>query len=329
MALRGLAYSVRMSAYNTDGERVSGIASTITATLWADGTTTVLSGTITEIGTTGVYIVPLTASQMEAYNLCITAVSSTAGITFDPVYLDTDAGRVDTNVGSRLATSGYTSPPTVNEIQNGLAKTSEIPSVPTVSEIQNGLAKTSEIPTVTAIQTGLAKTSELPSVPTVNEIQNGLAKTSEIPSISEISASVWSSETRTLTTGGTDFPTVSDIADGVWTRSSRLITGGAPTANSIASAVWTNTERTLTDTPTYNGPTTTEIADAVGSVDLTALPNADVGSLKTLALLQTNTGMTSERLTVYETDGTEHTHYDVTTDPDTGIQSVRITGGNQ
>ena len=33
MALYGLAYNVRMTAYNSDGERVSGIASTITATL--------------------------------------------------------------------------------------------------------------------------------------------------------------------------------------------------------------------------------------------------------------------------------------------------------
>ncbi len=140
MALRGLAYSVRMAAYNTDGERVSGIASTITATLWSDSTTTVLSDiTITEIGNTGVYIVPLTATQMEAYNLCITAVSSTSGITFDPVYLDTDAGRVDTNVGSRLATSGYTTPPTVAAIQKGLATSDDIP---TVSAIASGVLGT-------------------------------------------------------------------------------------------------------------------------------------------------------------------------------------------
>ena len=134
MALSGLSYSLRMAAYNSDGARVSGIASTITATLWADGTTTVLSDiAITEIGNTGVYVIPLTAAQMAAYNLCITAVSSVAGITFDPVYLDTDAGRVDVATSTRLATSGYTTPPTVNEIQSGLAKTSEIPSVSAIA----------------------------------------------------------------------------------------------------------------------------------------------------------------------------------------------------
>ncbi|MDD3470854.1 MAG: hypothetical protein PHE53_12880 [Thermoguttaceae bacterium] len=140
MALRGMAYSVRMAAYNADGARVTGLVSTITATLWADGTAATLTGiTITEIGTTGVYVIPLTPTQMTAYNLCVTATSSTAGITFDPVYLDTEAGRIDVATSTRLATSGYTIPPTVNDIQSGLAKTSELPSVPTVSELVAGV----------------------------------------------------------------------------------------------------------------------------------------------------------------------------------------------
>lgn len=139
MALRGLAYNVRMAAYNSDGARVAGLASTITATLWADGTAATLTGiTITEIGSTGVYVVPLTAEQMTAYNLCITATSSTTGITFDPVVLDTEAGRIDVATSTRLATSGYTTPPTVESIQSGLAKTSELPSVPTVSDVVTG-----------------------------------------------------------------------------------------------------------------------------------------------------------------------------------------------
>ncbi len=183
-----------------------------------------------------------------AYNLCITAVSSVTGVVFDPVLLDTEVGRIDTATSTRLATSGYTTPPTVESIQSGLAKTSEIPSVPTTTE----------------------------------------------------------------------------IAESVWTRSSRLITGGAPTANAVASSVWSADARTITATPTYNGPTVSEIADAVGSVDLTAIQHAAVGSLKTLYLLQTNTGMTNDTMTVYDVDGSEHAHYDVTTDPDTGITSVRI-----
>lgn len=213
MALRGLAYSVRMSAYNTDGERVSGIASTITATLWADSTTTVLSGTITEIGNTGVYIVPLTATQMEAYNLCITAVSSTAGITFDPVYLDTEAGRVDTNVGSRLATSGYTTPPTVNEIQSGLAKTSELPSVPTVSEVAAGVWAETE-----RTITGGSLTIEPPTAETIAE-------------------SVWTRSSRLITGGA---PTANSIASAVWANTERTLTDtptyNGPTPAEIAEA---------------------------------------------------------------------------------------------
>ncbi|MDD3471010.1 MAG: hypothetical protein PHE53_13690 [Thermoguttaceae bacterium] len=116
MALHGLAYSVRMAAYNRDGNRVSGLASTLTATLWADGVTTTLTDTITEIGSTGVYVVPLTATQMEAYNICVTATSTTAGITLDPVVLDTEDGRIDVATSTRLATSGYTVPPTTAAI---------------------------------------------------------------------------------------------------------------------------------------------------------------------------------------------------------------------
>lgn len=200
MALRGLAYSVRMAAYNSDGERVSGIASTITATLWADSTTTILTGiTISEVGTTGVYIVPLTATQMEAYNLCITAVSSTSGITFDPVYLDTEAGRIDAATSTRLATSGYTAPPTVAAIQNGLATPDDIP--------------------------------------TVAEIQSGLAKTSEIPAISDIADSVWTRSSRLITGGA---PTANSIASAVWTNAERTLTAtpayNGPTAADVAAA---------------------------------------------------------------------------------------------
>ena len=266
MALRGLAYSVRMAAYNSDGSRVSGIASTITATLWADGTTTVLSDiAITEIGNTGVYVIPLTAAQMAAYNLCITAVSSVAGITFDPVYLDTESGRIDAAISTRLATSGYTTPPTVESIQNGLAKTSEIPTA------------------------------------------------------EDIATATWSADIRTITGGVLTVspPTASDIADSVWTRSSRLITGGAPTAVSVASAVWSAETRTITATPEYNGPTAEDIAGAVGSVDLTALPNAAVGSLKTLVLIQTNAKIAGSKLKIYELDGvTLHTECDVVSTSD-------------
>lgn len=285
MALRGMAYSVRMAAYNADGGRVTGLSSTLTATLWADGVTTTLTGiTITEIGSTGVYVVPLTAGQMTAYNLCITATSSTAGITFDPVYLDTEAGRIDVATSTRLAASGYTTPPTVADIQSGLAKTSELPSVPTVSDVVTG---------------------------------------------------VWSADARTITGGSLTIepPTAETIAESVWTRSSRLITGGAPTAVSIASAVWSADTRTITATPVYNGPTVEEIADGVVPLvlgtDVLSIENAEVGSLKTLFLLQTNAKIVAEKLVVYETDGvTIHTQYDVvsTSDQVDPVIGIGITG---
>ena len=142
------------------------------------------SGEIIWDGTNEVPVSTLTAAQVNTE--CDTALSD-VGLT------STVTGRIDATISSRLATSGYTTPPTVvairTEMDNNSTKLANLDA--TVSSRLASASYTAPANSdITAIK---AKTDNLPASP---------AATGDIPSAATIADEVWDTQTSALTTSG-------------------------------------------------------------------------------------------------------------------------------
>lgn len=117
MPLKNIANRVYVEAIDVlNNCRKTGIAATISVVIETDGTQSTIdagaSSGITEVGTTGVYMIPLTTSQMDGNTIAVITSTMTENVVMEKTILYTEGGKLDTTVGSRLATSGYTAPTT-------------------------------------------------------------------------------------------------------------------------------------------------------------------------------------------------------------------------
>lgn len=121
MPLYGQSLVVDYFAYDTtNGTPKTGDASNHTVYIRKDGgSLQTYSGTITEVDATnapGLYSITLSASDMQASKVTVYVKSSTSGVLVHPIPVFTEGGRLDTTVGSRLASSAYTPPPSTASI---------------------------------------------------------------------------------------------------------------------------------------------------------------------------------------------------------------------
>ena len=202
MPLKNIANRVYVEAIDVFNNcRKTGIAATISVVIETDGTQSTIdagaSSGITEVGTTGVYMIPLTTSQMDGNTIAVITSTTTGNVIMEKAILYTEGGKLDTTVSSRLATSGYTAPttpPTTSEITTAVwsgGTRTLTTSAPTVSEIW-----AAETRTLTASPTdisGLATAANLATVDTVVDAiaermpsSGTVAKSSDIPTASQI-----------------------------------------------------------------------------------------------------------------------------------------------
>ncbi|MDO4584999.1 MAG: hypothetical protein Q4D62_12950 [Planctomycetia bacterium] len=159
------------------------------------------------------------------------------------------------NMYSRMPTSGTVSTLTAQEI-------------PTVAEIQNGLAKTSDIPTISNLETVTtaikAKTDNLPAEPAAkSDVQITVnADGIDVPTVSDI----WNHTNRTLTS---TIPTVSDIQSGLAKTSD--LSSLAKTSDLSGLATSTNLSALQTTANAIKTQTDKIPATAVTPSDITAL----------------------------------------------------------
>ena len=302
------------------GTRRSGIASTIGAAVDTDGTTTTVTAGggsgIVEIGATGVYRVPLTASQMNGEVVVIIGTTTTTGVVMGTVTLVTDGGRIDATVGSRLASSSYTAPPTP----------------PTAAQIASAVAAPTAASIASTVWSGSDTRSLSVAPPTAAVIASTVASSLTIPTTAQIAAAitvptaaanasaVWGASARTLTASPTDISSlatasqvtsidasISAIGESVGTITARIPTSGtvataadivsstatvstlissippAPTAAATATAVWNSSARTdISELATAADVTsaTATIAASIGEIDVSAsLTTEQIGEI--------------------------------------------------
>jgi hypothetical protein len=225
--------------------------------------------------------------------------------------LSTELGRIDTTVSSRLATSGYTTPPTVGDIATAVwsAATSVLSSLGSIGKllvdninasISSRLASASYTAPPTATENASAVRTEL--APELARIDVATSTRSTFNPSTDTVANVTLVATTTNLTNPPDVPTTTEIADAVrieltpeldridTTVSSRSTFD--PATDTVAQVALVDTTTNLTNPPVV--PTTTEIADAV-RVELTPeLDRIDADVSSRLAAVDYTTAPTSE-----------------------------------
>jgi hypothetical protein len=200
--------------------------SDITTAVWAATTRTITGGTVD------------TASNVPS---AATVASATR------TELATELSRLDAAISTRLASTDYTTAPTVAAIATEVWNS-------TVREITGGtvdtLVNTPDVPTPEEI----AAATRLELAPELTHLDVDISTRSTFDAATDTVAHVTLVDTTTTLTNAPDVPTPTEIAAEVWTTATREITGGTvdslvnapdvPTPEEVATAVRTelNTE---------------------------------------------------------------------------------------
>ena len=275
----------------------TGDASNITLRGVRDGTLfTPSEPSITQVDSTnlpGVYKASLTASENNGTFLTLGGKSSSTGCVIIPVSwsneLTGDAfarlgapsgASIAADIGSRLATSGYTAPAN-SDIAAIKAKTDNLPASPaavgsamTLTSAYDAAKSAASQASVNAIPTNPLATNDA----RLNNLDATISSRSTLTA-----AQVWANSTRTLSSFGT---LVSDIVSSVWSAGTRTLTaisdssgvttllsriGSALTISSGKVTVGTNDDKTgysLSSSQSFNltGNITGNLSGSVGSV---------------------------------------------------------------
>jgi len=245
----------------------TGDASNITLRGVRDGTLfTPSDPSITQVDSTnlpGVYKASLTASENNGTFLTLGGKSSSTGCVIIPVSwsneltgdafarLGAPAGAsIAADIGTRLATSGYTAPAN-SDIAAIKAKTDNLPASP--AAVGSAMTLTSAYD---AAKSAASQTS-VNSIPTNPLLTNDARLDNLDATISSRStltaAQVWANATRTLSSFGT---LANDTRDAVWGATTRTLTSFGTLVSDVATAVWGAGTRTLTAISDSSGVTT-------------------------------------------------------------------------
>jgi hypothetical protein len=135
--IKNTAYRVTFPILDADGDLVVSAAS-LANVLIKDTTVTAAAGTVTQLGTSGMYYLDLTAAEMNADTVTIIITTSTSGAKSTPIVLyPQETGDIKVDVQSLLGTAWLTpataGTPDVNVKQwNGLT-TVALPLIPTTA----------------------------------------------------------------------------------------------------------------------------------------------------------------------------------------------------
>ena len=219
MPLKNVASRAYVEAIDVQNNtRRSGIAATISVTIETDGNLSTISAGaasgIAEIGTSGVYSVPLTAAKMNGSVIAVIASTTAINVLMSNVVLYTEGGTLDSPVSSRLAASNYVAPPSVAGLATAAALSgvaaditgirARVPAGGTLTTTAD-LALLATATAVTGLATGVSKiTDRLPSTGTLARISDlpdisVLATKNDVPDLMAISHAVLGTNLMTIT----------------------------------------------------------------------------------------------------------------------------------
>ena len=245
----------------------TGDASNITLRGVRDGTLfTPSAPSITQVDSTnlpGVYKASLTASENNGTFLTLGGKSSSTGCVIIPVSwsneLTGDAfarlgapsgASIAADIGSRLATSGYTAPAN-SDIAAIKAKTDNLPASPAAVGSAMTLTSAYDAAKSAASQTSV---NSIPTNPLLtNDARLGNLDATISSRSTLTAAQVWANATRTLSSFGT---LANDTRDAVWGATTRTLTSFGTLVSDVATAVWGAGTRTLTAISDSSGVTT-------------------------------------------------------------------------